>query len=493
MNILIVNPETPTTFWSFENAISFISKKASDIPLGLITMAAMLPSEWNKTFIDMNIQHLDKKSIEWADYVFLGGMSIQIRSFQEVIGRCHELNTPVVAGGPLVTLEPDQADGIDHLILNEAEWTLPAFVRDLENGTPQPVYRAEGFPELDDSPIPDWSLLDMHSYAQMSVQYSRGCPFDCEFCSITLLNGHTPRTKKTNRFLAELDSLFHLGWRGAVFIVDDNFIGNKRVLKTDLLPALIEWSGEHGYPFQFTTEVSINLADDEELMEQMVQAGFIHTFIGIETTNEDSLTECGKKQNRKRDMIQSVKTLQSRGLRVSGGFIVGFDHDPPSIFEQQIRFIQKSGIVTAMVGLLNAPRGTRLFNRLKSENRLLTRMTGDNMDGSLNFMPRMNMEQLLKGYKHILESIYAQKEYYQRLKVFLRDYRFPSTLPHQRISWNEIQAFFRSVWHLGIQEEGRWYYWKLVMFCLFRYPKKFSTAITMSIYGFHFRRIVEML
>jgi len=305
-----------------------------------------------------------------------------------------------------------------------------------------------------------------------------------------MLNGHRPRTKSAEQFLSELDELYKDGWRGNLFVVDDNFIGNKNRLKRDLLPALIEWSKKGNYPFRFGTEASINLADDEELIGLMVQAGFEHTFIGIETPNSESLEECGKKQNLKGDMLTAVKKLHRSGLRVSGGFILGFDNDPTDIFEQQINFIRNSGIVTAMVGLLNAPTGTRLFQRLKKENRMLDHFGGDNMDGTINFVPKMNYQSLIAGYKKVLDTIYSPKEFYERVRTFLREYQSPVKFP-SRIKIQDIKALFRSFWILGILEKGRRYYWKLIFLSVFRYPRKFPLAVTMAIYGFHFRKVVE--
>jgi radical SAM superfamily enzyme YgiQ (UPF0313 family) len=306
-----------------------------------------------------------------------------------------------------------------------------------------------------------------------------------------MLNGHQPRTKSTSQFLAELDSLYQIGWRGRIFIVDDNFIGNKRKLKSELLPALIEWSQKKSYPFRFMTETSINLADDEVLLDLMVQAGFNSAFIGIESPNIESLQECGKSQNQNRDMISSIKKLQRRGIVVSGGFIVGFDNDPKNIFEQQIRFIQNSGIVTAMVGLLNAQPGTRLFDRLKSENRIIKSFDGNNMDGKLNFIPKMTFSQLRTGYKSILDTIYSHKNYYNRILTFLKEYRVPEKSPIN-LSKDQIKALIRSLWILGIVEKGRRYFWKFVIHSLLRFPDKFDLAITMAIYGFHFRRVVNV-
>jgi radical SAM superfamily enzyme YgiQ (UPF0313 family) len=492
MKILLVYPETPSTFWSFCNAIKFISKKSSSIPLGLITIAAMLPKTWKKKLIDMNVSQLTDKHIIWADYVFVSGMNVHIKSFKQIVKRCNELDVKVVAGGPLVKSNYQEFLGVDHFILDEAEVTLPQFLEDLQNGHAKRIYSTDKFPDLSSTPEPLWNLLEIKKYAGMNIQYSRGCPFDCEFCSITTMNGRKPRTKSKEQFLSELESLYMHGWRGHVFIVDDNFIGNKRKLKSEILPALIEWSKKRNYPFAFTTEVSINLADDEDLVRLMVEAGFNHTFIGIETPNEDSLTECGKNQNQRGDMVASVKKLQRHGLIVSGGFIVGFDHDTPTIFEQQIHFIQKSGIVTAMVGLLNALSGTRLFNRLESENRLLNIMSGNNMDGAINFIPKMDYQKLIKGYKELLETIYSPKEYYKRIKTFLQEYSLPRKKLN-RLKFCDIQAFAKSLWKLGLLEKGKQYYWKLILLSLFKYPKKFSIAVTMAIYGFHFRRIVESM
>jgi radical SAM superfamily enzyme YgiQ (UPF0313 family) len=492
MKILLVYPETPSTFWSFRNALKFISKKSSEPPLGLLTVAALLPPEWEKKLIDMNVSALTDRHIRWADYVFLSGMNVHYHSIKEIIKRCKELGTKIVAGGPLFTTDYKEFPGVDHFILNEAEITLPPFISDLQQGKPKAIYTSSEYPDISLTPIPQWNLLEIKKYSTMSIQYSRGCPYNCEFCSITLLNGRRPRTKSREQFLAELDALYLMGWRGTVFIVDDNFIGNKGKLKREILPAMIKWAESKNYPFNYSTEASINLADDPEIVDLMVKAGFESVFVGIETTHRESLAECGKSQNLQQDVLAAVKKLQYKGLVVFGGFIVGFDHDPPTIFEQQIGFIQNSGIVTAMVGLLNAPSGTRLFQRLKEENRLLNIMSGDNMDGSINFIPKMNYEKLREGYKKILHTIYSQKHYYERVKTFLQEYR-PPDYKTFRISFPEIRALLKSLWVLGIMEKGKRFFWKLFFLSLFRHPRKFSVSITMAIYGFHFRRVVENL
>ncbi len=488
MNILLVYPETPPTFWSFRTALKFISKKSSEPPLGLLTIAALLPANWNKKLIDMNVAPLKDEHLHWADYVFLSGMNVHAASMRKIISRCNQTEVKVVLGGPLATTNHEQFLGVEHFILNEAEITLPLFLQDLQFQRPKKLYSSAEYPEIAATPIPMWELLDMKKYANMSVQYSRGCPYNCEFCGVTMLNGRRPRTKDKDQFLAELESLYRHGWRGGVFVVDDNFIGNRKKLKSELLPALIQWSEDHHFPFSFGTEASINLADDDELVHLMVRAGFDHAFIGIETPNSESLLECGKSQNLKRDLIVSVKKLQRLGLIVSAGFIVGFDNDTQNIFRQQINFIQNSGIVTAMVGLLNAPSGTALFNRMKSEKRLLNIMSGDNMDGSMNFIPKMNYQKLIKGYKEILESIYSPNAFYERVKTFLMEYERPVKIP-RKIRWQDIKALFKSMWVLGVLDRGKRYYWKLFMFGLFRQPEKFPLAITMAIYGYHFRQV----
>jgi radical SAM superfamily enzyme YgiQ (UPF0313 family) len=491
LRILLVYPQYPETFWSFKHALKFVSKKAAFPPLGLLTIASMLPDTWEKKLVDMNTSLLMDRDIKWADYVFISAMSVQRESAKTVISRCRQLGTKIVAGGPLFTMESDDFTGIDHFVLNEAEITLPQFIDDLENNCTKRIYRTTEYPDICMTPIPSWELIDMKKYSTMSVQYSRGCPFNCEFCDIVLLNGHRPRTKEKDRLLEELDALYSQGWRNSVFIVDDNFIGNKRKLKAEILPAIIEWMNLRKYPFSLFTEASINLADDEDLIQLMVKAGFDTVFVGIETPNEESLTECGKSQNKNRDLVTSVKKLQNSGLQVHGGFIVGFDNDPTSIFENQINFIQKSGIVTAMVGLLNAPPGTKLYQRLKRENRLTREFSGNNTDCSMNFIPKMNHTTLLNGYQSILNNIYSPKKYYERIKTFLREYKPSARRVLNIYQFENISAFIRSIWVLGMREKGRRYYWRLLAWTLVKKPRSFQTSVTLLIYGLHFRKVVE--
>lgn len=490
MKILLVYPQYPDTFWSFKHALNFISKKAAFPPLGLLTVAAMLPEEWDKKLVDMNVTSLTDKDIKWADYVFISAMAVQKDSALHVIKRCKQLGTKMVAGGPLFTMSKEEFPEIDHFVLNEGEITVPLFLKDLEQRQAKSSYTTSEWPEIEATPVPAWNLINSKRYSSLSIQYSRGCPFDCEFCDIIVLNGHRPRTKGKGQLLKELDAIYKLGWRNAVFIVDDNFIGNKRKLKTEILPAIAQWMKEKRHPFSLFTEASINLSDDEELMRLMVKAGFNTVFVGIETPNEDSLLECGKMQNKNRNMVDAVKKMQNFGLQVHGGFIVGFDNDPVTIFENQINFIQKSGIVTAMVGLLNAPPGTKLYKRLKKENRLVKNFSGDNTDCSMNFIPKMNHEVLINGYHKILNTIYSPGHFYERVKTFLREYR-PQAKRSSFPQTDEIKALLRSMWILGIKEKGRTYYWKLLAWTIVKRPKSFPLSVTLSIYGFHFRKVVK--
>jgi len=500
LKVLLVYPQYPDTFWSFKHALKFTPRKALNTPLGALTVAAMLPAEWEKRVIDMNITKLTDKDIEWADYVFISAMIVQRKSAREVVNRCRTLNTKVVAGGPLFTIGYEMwgFDDVDHIILNEAEITLPLFLEDLKKGSPQHVYKTEEKADITKSPTPLFSLIDLRKYASVSVQYCRGCPFDCEFCDIVIMDGHRPRTKTRGQILAELEAIYSQGYRGSVFIVDDNFIGNKKKLKADILPAMIGWMEEKKYPFTFITEASINLADDEELMQLMSNAGFNNVFVGIESPNEESLTECNKFTNKNRDLVASVKRLQNFGFQVMGGFIVGFDSDPISIFKSQISFIQKTGIVAALVNLLNASMKTRLWRRLEKENRILldvcTTSTTDNADCSINFIPKMNFEVLINGYKQILHTIYAPKQYYERIYTFLREYK-PNRKAAPRVKFEAyyLKALIKSTLILGLKDKARLHYWKLILSTLRKYPRLIGLTITLAAQGFHFRKVYEKI
>jgi radical SAM superfamily enzyme YgiQ (UPF0313 family) len=489
MKILLLSPEFPDTFWSFKHALKFIHRRASSPPLGLLTVAAMLPREWEKRLVDLNVARLTDADLAWADYAFVGGMVVQRQSARAVIARCKAAGLPVVAGGPLFTTEREEFPDVDHFVLNEAELTLPPFLADLAHGCAKRVYETSEHADLRATPVPLWELVNFKRYASMSVQFCRGCPYDCEFCNVTAMLGHRPRSKTTAQMIAELDRLHELGWRGSVFFVDDNLIGNKRLLKTELLPALIDWQ-HRTRRMPFNSQVSMNLADDPELMRMMAAAGFDTVFVGIETPDEDALAACNKKQNMGRDLVEDVKRIQRAGIEVYAGFIVGFDGDTPSTFQRQIEFIQKSGIVTAMVGMLQAPAGTRLYDRMAREGRLLGEMTGDNVDGTTNLVPSMGLDVLREHYQALLAHIYAPKQYYRRVRTFLREFKTPEV--RQRVDLQRFLALFRSSLRLGVVGRERFQYWRLLVWTVFVRPRMLPRAVTMAIYGYHFRRVVEL-
>jgi radical SAM superfamily enzyme YgiQ (UPF0313 family) len=488
MNVLLIYPKYPDTYWGFKHALKFISKKAAVAPLGLITVSAMLPEDWCKKLVDLNIENLNETHLEWADYIFLSGMYVQKESVNEILERCKNYPAKIIAGGPLFTQEYNNYPQIDHFILNEAEITMPEFLDDMQKGSPKKIYRTNKFADLSLTPVPDYHLLKMKDYAFMNIQVSRGCPFNCDFCEITALLGHKVRMKSSKQVLNELDALYKLNWRGPVAVVDDNFIGNKKVVKSNILPEMISWMNTHQHPFKFNAQTSINLADDSQLLKMMRSAGFTSTFIGIETPVEESLKSCHKVQNENRDLVANVKQIQRAGLQVSGGFIVGFDSDTETVFQRQVDFIQKSGIVSAMVGLLNAPKNTQLYRQMEMEKRLTVDATGSNTDFTMNFIPKMSQRELLEGYQHIINSIYKEKPYYQRIKELLKNYK-PVKVGNNKIDLNQLKAFIKAIFVLGLVSKGRFEYWKFMVWTLLKKPRLFADAITMAVYGYHFRTV----
>jgi radical SAM superfamily enzyme YgiQ (UPF0313 family) len=478
---LLVYPEYPNTFWSFEYALKqFTSKKAAFPPFGLMTVGAMLPQNWNLKLINMNVKELLDIHIEWADIVFVSAMLAQAESAQNVIWRCKEFGKKVVVGGPAFTACHEQFFGFDHVLSGEAESILPLFLKDLEKGSTKKIYASLEKPNITETPIPLWSLINFADYRTMPLQFSRGCPFNCEFCDIIVMYGRVQRTKTPEQMLREFQSLFDAGWTGSVFVVDDNFIGNIKKVK-EMLRRLIEWQKQNNYPFKLITEASVNLADDEELLGMMAEANFHEVFVGIETVSKKSLEECGKSQNLKRNLVEAVKTIHRHGLQVMGGFILGFDNDDPeTIFDEQIEFIQEAGIVTAMVGILNALPGTRLWHRLEKEGRITQGISsGENTDGDTNIIPLMGKEKLIKGYKKVITAIYSPRMYYARIVTMLQDLR---PVVRGRISAQEIKIFLKSLWKIGIlARDRRVLFWKL----LFSSGRKFPVAVKNAVFGEH--------
>ena len=491
MKILLISPRTPDTFWSFKHVLRMVAKRAAFPPLGLLTVAALLPRDWELKLVDLNVHDLEDADLQWADWVFLSAMIVHRESVREIVQRCTAAGRRVIAGGPLFTTSHESFPEIAHFVLGEAEEVMPQLVADLREGKPRPCYRAPRFPELAQTPVPRYDLIRLRDYVTMAAQFSRGCPYDCEFCDIIVMNGRRPRTKTPEQFIAELEALRRLGWRDMVFVVDDNFIGN-RARTRELLQAMIAWRGRTGAKMGFLTEASVNLADDPELCALMYAAGFRKVFVGIETTSVAALDECRKLQNRGRDMVAAVQTLQRAGLEVMGGFIVGFDSDTGDVFKEQFEFIQRSGVVTAMVGLLTALPQTRLYQRLQREGRLLAESTGNNTMAALNFRPTLDREYLEAGYRALMRRLYEPRNYYRRIRTFLRHHQSTGG-QRMRISWTDLQAFLKSFWVLGVWHRGRVAYWWLFWTTLFRRPRQFRVAIELAIIGHHFRRVAASL
>tara|TARA_Y100000310_G_scaffold345823_1_gene470544 strand:- start:5731 stop:7206 length:1476 start_codon:yes stop_codon:yes gene_type:complete len=489
MNILLVYPKYPNTFWSFKYALNFVNKKALFPPLGLMTVSSLLPKEWKKKLVDTNIETLTDEQIEWADMVMISAMIVQKDSAINIIERCKSFGKKVVAGGPVFTTKHQDFKEVDHFILNEGEITIPQFVQDLKEGTLKKVYTSLERPDVTNTPLPDWSLINMKAYSSMAVQYSRGCPFNCEFCDIIIMNGRVPRTKTPEQLVGEMQALKNANWKGPVFIVDDNFIGNRGTVKK-MLPSLIQWQKENKYPFPLITEASTNLADDEKLMQMMSAANFYKVFLGIETPNPESLKECSKVQNLKGSLVENVKKIQAHGMQVLGGFIVGFDSDTENIFQTQIDFIQEVGVVTAMVGILSALPQTRLWHRLKDEGRLVEDATGENTDGTINFIPKMGKEKLIEGYHAILKSIYSRKQYYKRINNLLKVYKHTVKM---KLHKEDFLAFFKSIWKIGIISNSRFQYWKLMIKTFFTKRKSLAVAVSMAIWGIHFEKVMKKM
>jgi radical SAM superfamily enzyme YgiQ (UPF0313 family) len=482
MKALLVYPEFPDTFWSFKHALPFQGKRSAFPPLGLLTVSAMLPKQWQKRLVDLNVQRLKDSDLDWADVVLFSGMIVQGPSLKEQLARARRRGRRTVVGGPITSARDAAIYLADHIVEGEAEEMIGQLAADLEQGAAKPHYMHPQLPDVTRVPLPDLHLAPLRRYSSMSVQFSRGCPFTCEFCDIIEIYGRRPRTKTPDQVCAELDQLYRLGWRGSVFMVDDNFIGNKKSVKA-LLPRLIQWMRDHNFPFTLYTEASMNLAEDEELLGMLREAHFTRVFLGIETPVAESLKETTKFQNLRKDLLESVKLIQAYGLEVMAGFIVGFDNDPPDVFDRQIAFIREAAIPLSMVGLLSALPNTQLWRRLKAEGRLLKASLGNNTLVDLNFIPRMDAQELLNGYRRILQTIYSPREYFQRASAFLTQLGSGSRSP---IVFSDVMALGRSLWRQGLLSNYRQEYWKFLVQSLRRHRRHFSKAITLAIMGHHF-------
>jgi radical SAM superfamily enzyme YgiQ (UPF0313 family) len=490
LKALLVYPEFPNTYWSFKHALPFAGKRSAYPPLGLLTLSAMLPATWEKRLVDLNVRRLKDADLQWADIVFASAMIVQQDSLRGVIDRCKALGVRVAVGGPFVSTGMEHVADADFLFPGEAETTVPEFLRDLEMGVPQHVYQSGEKPDLTRSPIPDFSLVEMSRYSSMAIQYSRGCPFNCEFCDIIEIYGRVPRTKTNEQMLAEFDALYRTGWRGPLFVVDDNFIGNKKNVRR-LMPDLCEWMERHKHPFRLFTEASVNLADDDELLALMKRANFRRVFLGIETPVEESLKETQKSQNTRRSLIESVRRIQSYGMEVMAGFIVGFDHDPADIFQRQIDFIRESAIPMAMVGILSALPDTQLWRRLEREGRLLSEGAGTNTEASLNFVPKMDRQLLIDGYKKIMRTIYSPTEYYERVRNSLKFTTSTGYSPAKAFKKEYVLGFFRVLFRLGMTDPSRKEFWRFLRRVYSERRDLIGDAVVLAVMGYHFRKITE--
>ena len=492
-NVLLVYPEQPPTFWGADYALEMSGVKAIFPPLGLLTVAAMFPPGYELRVVDMNVIPLEDSHLGWADLVFTSTMLTQQPSLRAVVERCNRAGVPVVAGGPHPTTFHEDIEGVDHFVLDEVEETFAEFLRDLENGTARPIYREPRKPDVTRTPVPRFDLIDMKNYATMSVQFSRGCPFDCEFCDIIKLYGRVPRTKSPEQVVAELESLYRVGWRGPVFLVDDNFIGNKRDAM-NLLPEIAEWQRARGYPFILMTEASANLARMDKLMHAMTEAGFDTVFVGIETPNPEALLKTKKPQNTSKHeenyIFNAVRKIQRAGMQVQGGFILGLDGDDEGVFDAQIEFIQEAGIPMAPVYLLTALKGTDMYERLKSENRLLDTPIGTSAM-PLNFKTEMSHGTLIEGYMRVIATIYdpTLENYFMRCLTLFKHWEPVPHLRKQKSEAEIVGGIMRVRGRLSARQVP--FYSRFIARVSRDHPRMLPDAIYLAAMGHHFERIAR--
>jgi radical SAM superfamily enzyme YgiQ (UPF0313 family) len=493
--VLLVYPKNPVTYWSYKYALSFIGKKSIQPPLGLLTVAALLPEEYfDLRLIDTNVTKLRDADIRDSDLVMISSMIVQKESFASIVGRCNGLGVPVAAGGPYPTSCRDEIRGVDFFILNEGEVTVPLFVADWIQGHPQGVYESTEKPDLAASPVPRFDLVDHRKYAVMSLQFSRGCPHDCEFCDIVSLFGRVPRVKSAPAFLRELDALYAAGARGSLFIVDDNFIGNKAKAK-ELLRAMIPWQAERGYPFKLITEASVELARDDELLDLMAGVNFSMVFVGLETPVPESLASIGKVQNLRMNVVDGIRKIQEKGIEVTGGFIIGFDDDPPDVSDRQIKFTEELAIPVAMMGLLTALPKTGLSRRLEREGRLIGSGDGNNTGATeLNFEPLVPVAKIVQGYYRTIREIYRPRAYFNRCLELLR--RFPESRRHPKpgetgyVTPTGALYLLRSLVRQTFTPYG-FEYLRFVLKALKISPLLVGDFITMAIQGRHLMKVTN--
>lgn len=497
MRVLLVYPQFPKTFWSFEKILELVDRQVLLPPLGLITVAAILPQEWEFTLVDRNIRTVTEAEWAWADIVIMSAMIVQKSDLTDQIQLAKQHGKLVAVGGPFPTSVPQEplAAGADFLILDEGEITLPLFVEAISKGETSGTFRApEGEkPAVTGTPIPRYDLLELDAYDMMSVQFSRGCPFQCEFCDIIVLYGRKPRTKEPAQILAELDRLYQLGWRRGVFMVDDNFIGNKRNVKL-LLKELKIWQKEHGYPFLMDTEASIDLAQDEELLQLMVESNFSSVFIGIETPDEASLAMTKKFQNTRSSLSSAIDTIIRAGLRPMAGFIIGFDGEDKGAGDRIVRFVEETAIPTTTFAMLQALPNTALWHRLEREGRMLNSDGNINQTTLMNFQPTRPISDIAHEYVDAFWRIYDPRAFLDRnYRCFLKlgapfgkaEFKFPEPIL--------LRAFLTVMWRQGVKRETRWIFWHH-LFSIFRHNRAvFVHYVSVCAHNEHFLEYREIV
>ncbi len=489
MKILMVYPEMSESITTFTSMVQLSGRKSSIPPLGLLTVAAMLPKEWDIRLVDVNTDVLRNDAIEWADYVMISAMNVQSHSSREIIRTCVQLKKPTIAGGPLFTHEYLKFPEVTHFVLNEAELTLPPFLEDLRNGTAKAVYSSAEYSNIHHTPLPRWDLIDLNKYMYSILQYSRGCPYLCDFCDVTALFGRVPRVKTGARIIEELDAMPAYAKNEMIFFADDNLIGNKRSLMNDLLPALIEWRKRNPYAPAFATQLTITLADDPQLMELLLEAGFRHILIGIESIDEEALINMRKKQNAGRNILQNIREIQSKGFIVVGTFIVGLDGDRPSVFNDVAQFIQESAIVLTFINILKAPFGTELYERMEREGRLITDL--DFGEHRSNIRLKMGEQNVIRGYLRVIDEVYSSAAVYRRSVDYLKNLHPPRVQSpiRRRVTVGDIRQFLVMIYELGVRFPDRKFVWKLLGWTLWNKPNYFVLSLFFSLTMHYYRRL----
>ena len=491
IKVLMVWPRFPSSFWSLQGMMgNLIPEEAFMPPLGLLTVAALCPKEWTIRLIDRAFEDLLDEDIHWSDLVMVSAMHVQQDDVREILGRARALGKRTIIGGPYASSEPEVLLSLaDHVVVGEPDECFQQIANDIETGAPRRLYTIVEKPGIHRISVPRFDLLKIKRYASMSVQFSRGCPFQCEFCDIITLYGRTPRTKSPSQTLAELEALFSLGWRKPVFIVDDNFIGNHR-RALELARELEEWQKAHDYPFTFYTEASIDLAQRPALIEALVKANFFSVFVGIESPSKESLREAKKYQNLRQDPLECIRFIQKRGLWVMGGFIIGFDSDTEDIFERQVEFIERAAIPWAMIGFLQAPPTTPLYDRMRRQGRLIDDNKCTSNFKSPNFRTVLPLPVLLEGFRKTLLSIYSPSSFYDRTCRSLLHWRVSKyqRSPRYSVSY-KLKVLLRSVWNQGFRSSYRKAYWRFLLQLLYRWyfcPQRLWLGFTILLSGQHF-------